>query len=156
VITVVAKELEPSSKDQSYSSWGSLFMDSAQDQPLKNLVHEELIDGKEVAWMMFNELWKVPHAIATAQAGESEAFKRAFPEAGEGRMLSNGNEFRCVHQQWISSATTWSQDGGENHSFQGVMRFWGVIRLRCLKMKELKKRILLWRRTKKTKTKKNI
>jgi hypothetical protein len=31
-------------------------MDPEQDQFLNSLVHEELIDGKEVAWMMFNEL----------------------------------------------------------------------------------------------------
>jgi hypothetical protein len=30
-------------------------MDPAQDQSLNILVHEELIDGKKIAWMMFNE-----------------------------------------------------------------------------------------------------
>jgi len=74
-------------------------MDPEQDQSPNILVHEELIDGKEVAWMMFNELWKDPHAIATAQASESEAFKRVFPDAGEGRMQSNGNWI------WICSPT---------------------------------------------------
>jgi hypothetical protein len=55
VIRVVAKEPEPSSKDQSYASHDSHLMDLALGQPLYNLVHEKLIDGKIVAWMMSNE-----------------------------------------------------------------------------------------------------
>jgi len=57
-------------------------------------------------------------------------------------------------QQWISSATAWSQLGAY-HPFKGVMRFWGVLRLWCLKMKELKENFI-WRTNKTKTTKKNL
>jgi hypothetical protein len=48
------------------------------------LVHEELIDGKIVAWIMSNEQWNIHHAMTTVQADEPEAFTNACPDAGRG------------------------------------------------------------------------
>jgi len=88
VIRVVAKEPEPSSKDQSYSFGGSHFMH----------------------WWEKSCLDDVQWEVKCPSCYEPKASNKEFPDAGEGHMLIQWNRIQMVSsQQWVSNAATWSQ-----------------------------------------------